>query len=91
MISAVRHIPRPNQFNESMHEETNTSSLLSLDSWVGQQNQLVQSRLREAEIEILKIPEKTTDQLQPLDVYFNRQYKKFRKRIVRIAPRNDSG
>lgn len=91
MIPAVRHIPRMDRSNESMVEETNTSSLLLLDSWSGQQNELVQSRLREAGISVLRIPEKTTDQLQPLDVYFNRQYKKFWKRIVRIAKRNDLG
>lgn len=61
------------------------SALFLGDSFAGNLNKEVQLRLRKEKVKFLKIPEHTTDRVQPLDVTFNRQYKKFVKRIMERA------
>jgi hypothetical protein len=51
--------------------------LLLLDIWGGQTDQQLYSQMKHLRIEV--IPKKTTAMIQPLDITFNRQY----KRIVR--------
>ena len=55
--------------------------LLLADSWTGQTSDTFHDRLRRERIKLLQIPKRTTAELQPLDVNFNRQYKKIIKRI----------
>lgn len=66
-------------------------TLLIADSWSGQTNRDLLEDLRQNGIEFLEVPKLTTKYLQPLDVYFNRQYKIFAKRIFEasIDPRNE--
>lgn len=60
--------------------------LLLADSWGGHSSNSMLTHMRTAAgARILKIPPGTTDLLQPLDVGFNRQYKKLWKRIEEEA------
>jgi len=65
-----------------------TKALLLLDSWTGQSNwQMFEDLLTDDKmIKILKIPPKKTSLIQPLDVYFFRQWKimarKFFERVL---------
>lgn len=59
--------------------------LLLVDSWGGHSSERLEGYLRERRVHTLKIPPHTTGELQPLDVNFFRQYKKFVKRIVEEA------
>lgn len=59
--------------------------LLLIDSWGGQTNATVIDSLDEINIKPMIIPKLTTKHLQPLDVIFNRQYKKFVKRVLERA------
>lgn len=59
--------------------------LLLADSWTGQTSDTFRDRLRGQRVKLLQIPPATTAELQPLDVNFNRQYKKFVKAITRRA------
>lgn len=56
-------------------------TLLVADSWSGQTSSETLGELRRRGIQYLGIPPLTTSSIQPLDVYFNRQYKKIAKRI----------
>lgn len=62
-------------------------ALLLADSWTGQTHNDIKTAMRRHHIKMLQIPKGTTDKLQPLDVFFNRQYKKFVKKITRRARR----
>lgn len=62
--------------------ETKPHTLLLLDSWAGNQNNAIANKLKGRGVKLLKIPEQTTDQLQPLDVTVFRQYKKFIKLMM---------
>lgn len=55
--------------------------LFFMDSWAGQRNHALLSDMRYHHVDEIMIPEGLTRKLQPLDVYFNRQNKKFVKRI----------
>lgn len=59
--------------------------MLLLDSWSGQTNDYLKEKLNTIGVGIQMIPPGTTSEIQPLDVNFNRQYKKFVKRIVQRA------
>lgn len=59
--------------------------LLIADSWTGQSSTNFHDRLRRERIKLLQIPRRTTAELQPLDINFNRQYKKFVKRVTERA------
>ena len=59
--------------------------LLIHDSWSGQTSDSLRRALQLGRIRSLIIPPHTTAVLQPLDVTFNRQYKKFAKRITEEA------
>lgn len=72
-----------NSFDGSRSGKSNV--LILMDSWSGQTNADFQARLRENYIEPFIIPKLTTSELQPLDITFNRQYKKFLKRITERA------
>jgi len=54
--------------------------LLLLDAWTGQSDSKLYEEVQDR-CTRLEIPAKTTDQIQPLDRYFFRQYKILRKRI----------
>lgn len=56
-------------------------TLLLGDSWSVQANEEFIDRIRQYGVRFLRIPEGTTGDLQPLDVIFLRQYKKFFKRV----------
>lgn len=59
--------------------------LLIADSWRGQTSEEYRNRLAALRIKLILLPDSTTDQLQPVDLNFNRQYKKFIKRILEGA------
>lgn len=63
--------------------------LFLADSWNGHFSAAHQGVLHSHGAETLAIPELTTDYLQPLDVNFNRQLKKFSNRITEEAFYND--
>lgn len=70
----------------AIHQHANNRSTLILaDSWSGQNSQWVTSFLNSVNSELLIIPPRTTGDLQPLDVGFNRQYKIIVKRITERA------
>lgn len=56
-------------------------TLLIADSWSGQTSSLTQEMLRRIGVDFLQIPPHTTRYIQPLDVFFNLQYKKFINRL----------
>ena len=56
-----------------------------MDSWGGHSGREMIEELRALGVEELTIPPHTTGDLQPLDVTFKRQYKKFVKRIMEEA------
>lgn len=60
-------------------------SLLLLDAWGGHSSEVMQNNLRQYGIRVLMIPKKTTGELQPLDVTFMRQYKRFVKLVTEEA------
>lgn len=66
-------------------EESNSSILLLLDQWTGQINDEVIFALEDEGVDVKIFPAHTTSELQPLDVTFNRQYKKFVKRVMERA------
>lgn len=59
-------------------------TLLLMDSWGGHAGQPIQNHLRSG-IRSLIIPPRTTADIQPLDVIFNRQYKWLIERITEEA------
>ena len=63
--------------------------LLLADSWSGQSNENINSLLRRGGIKLLRIPERTTGQIQPLDVGFFLQYKRLIKKISMQAMYED--
>lgn len=72
------------------HEDASNQSskndvLLLFDSWSGQKNHHIINHLSQNKVQVLTIPKHTTSDLQPLDTTFNRQYKKFTKRIMERA------
>ena len=60
--------------------ETIRTTLLILDSWPAQKNSALYST-PEKPVALFVIPPKATKYVQPLDVYFFRQFKLFAKRI----------
>lgn len=68
---------------------TRPHALLLADSWTGQTHEDIRTSLRRHYVKMLQIPKGTTDKLQPLDVFFNRQYKKFVKRLTEKALQDD--
>ena len=58
------------------------NSLLLVDSWGGQTDSRFRNELHSHGVQLLQIPKHTTGDIQPLDVTFMRQYKKFVKRII---------
>lgn len=65
--------------------EPNNEVLLLIDSWTGQTNTRCMEAFEAKKVEPLVIPKGTTADLQPLDTIFNRQYKKFAKRLIERA------
>lgn len=61
--------------------DTPNKSLLLLDSWSGQTDRAVSELLPNKNVSFEYLPPKTTKYVQPLDVYFFRQYKPFIRRI----------
>ena len=70
--SSSAYVPRPDL-------------LLLADSWGGHSNVELVRDLRMRRVQMLEIPRHTTCDLQPLDVGFFRQHKKFVKRIFEAA------
>ena len=62
-----------------------THTLLVADSWSGETNPHTLEMLRGMGVDYLEIPRLTTRYIQPLDVNFNLQYKKFRNRVFEEA------
>ncbi len=73
---------------DSILPSMGNKALLLLDSWTGQSDRKIFEDLLtgDKQINILKIPPKTTSLIQPLDVYFFRQWKimarKFFERVL---------
>ena len=65
------------------HCHNNPDALVLIDAWAG--NKPITSIGRGYSIKTLTIPERTTSEVQPLDVGFMRQYKIFVNRIVNQA------
>lgn len=59
-----------------------SQALLLADAWGGHSSASIVNEFSQNRVRLLRIPEGTTDQIQPLDKIFNRQYKKFVKRIT---------
>ncbi|KAK0415319.1 hypothetical protein QR680_011886 [Steinernema hermaphroditum] len=59
-------------------------SVLLLDSWTGYKKPMEESG---REVEFMVIPEKMTGELQPLDIFFNRQFKAFLRRMIEVLMR----
>lgn len=59
--------------------------LLVIDSWGGHSSESLVEELEGRDIHILRIPPRTTADLQPLDVQIFRQYKIFVKRVMEAA------
>lgn len=59
--------------------------LLIADSWPTLANERMRARLRQLGFLLQLVPPRLTPRLQPLDIGFMRQYKKFFKRIVETA------
>lgn len=68
-----------------LHCRRRSHSLLLVDSWGGHSSDTMMEELQALGIEPLLIPKHTTGEIQPPDVVFMRQYKKFIKRIVEEA------
>lgn len=66
-------------------------TLLLADAWAGQTRALEEEEDSSRGIEYLEIPKLTTKYIQPLDMGFNLQYKKFVKRIFEAALDPESG
>lgn len=66
-------------------------TLLITDSWSGQTSNETTNDLRRRGIESMVIPPLTTKYIQPLDVYFNRQYKLFVNRLFEESDDPRSG
>ncbi len=68
---------------ESLIPAISSKSLLLLDSWSGHSDteNICSLFSQDKPCEILKIPPKTTSLIQPLDVYFFRQWKLFARKI----------
>lgn len=60
-------------------------TLILADSWSGQHNSWINQFLDSINAKLFVIPPRTTGDLQPLDVGFNRQYKLIVKRITERA------
>ncbi len=82
------NIVQLSMFLDSFLPSMDNKTLLLLDSWTGQSDQKMFEDLLtgDKQINILKIPPKTTSLIQPLDVYFFRQWKimarKFFERVL---------
>ena len=66
------------------------TTLLILDSWPAQKNSALYST-PEKPVALFIIPPKATKYVQPLDVYFFRQFKLFAKRISDYVRSNNQG
>lgn len=56
-------------------------SVLILDSWNGYKEMMEMRGITGKRLKIFKLPEKTTSVLQPADVYFNRPFKDFIRKV----------
>lgn len=59
--------------------------MLVIDSWGGHSSDSLAQELEDRDIFVLRIPPRTTGDLQPLDVQLFRQYKIFVKRVMEAA------
>lgn len=66
-------------------------TMLLADAWSGQTSRETLLDLHRRGVQYLEIPKKTTKFIQPLDVYFNLQYKKFVKFVFEAAMDPSSG
>lgn len=71
--------------DQSFNNIAKENALLLIDSWSGQTNDDVLGAITTEKIAVQVYPARTTADLQPLDVTFNRQYKKFVKRVLERA------
>ena len=72
-----------NWAKECLDDVVTTKIILFVDSWGGQRGRdLFAKNIESPEyVRIETIPPKTTGLIQPLDVYFSRQYKLFTRKI----------
>lgn len=76
--------------NRMIEARDESAVLILADSWSGHSAKTQMTELKRIGARLLRIPPKTTDKLQPLDVNFNRQLKIFYNRIVEKAFYQDS-
>lgn len=57
------------------------NSVLIIDSWTGYKQMIQMPEIAAQKLKIVQLPPKTTSRLQPADVYFNRPFKNFIRRI----------
>ena len=70
-------------FAEVLKPETYGNTLVLQDSWSGQTNMdRVKELFHEHFLEVMTLPPKSTKYIQPLDVYFFRQYKIITRRLT---------
>lgn len=69
----------------STSSKVRQGALLLLDSWGGHSSDSLVEELSDRDIFVLRIPPRTTGDLQPLDVQLFRQYKIFVKRVMEAA------
>lgn len=75
--------------NATHASEDDVVVLLLANSWSGYSEPSQARDLERMGAKLLKIPARTTDKLQPLDVNFNRQYKIFYDRVMEEASYSD--
>lgn len=58
------------------------NSILIIDAWTGYNQMLQMPQIVAKKLNIIRLPPGTTSRLQPADVYFNRPFKNFIRRVA---------